>query len=402
MQLFKDAFQNDFGTSAFGYTPYGGPDVGEITAVAEAIGAGDDDVYYRECMSAGDRLAAEAATSAAAAHRRSAGELLLRAACFYGLAFKPLYGTPVDARLKTAFGKEIEAFTRALDFLESGAQLHRIPYERTTLPGCFLPALNHETERRALIVFTNGFDSNVVDSYLASAIAASRRGYHTLVFDGPGQGELLFEQSIAMRPDWEVVVSAVLDYAMTLPHIDTERIVLSGWSLGGYLALRAASAEPRIAGCIADPGLPSMLANFGKLVAAFGLPANTDSAMLDDSLLQRMTAVITQNRQLRWSIVQRGFWVLGAKDMREFFRLAAMYTLDNRVPLIGCPTLITAAEEDPLSGSASALYDDLQCAKTLLRFTALEGAGSHCEMQNRSLLNRRVLDWVDQTFAQDP
>ena len=33
------------------------------------------------------------------------------------------------------------------------------------------------------------------------------------------------------------------------------RIALYGLSLGGYLALRAASSEPRLAACIADPGL---------------------------------------------------------------------------------------------------------------------------------------------------
>lgn len=37
--------------------------------------------------------------------------------------------------------------------------------------------------------------------------------------------------------------------------------------------------------------------------------------------------------------------------------------------------------------------------KTFLRFTAVEGAGAHCEMQNRSLVNRRALDWLDETLG---
>jgi len=37
--------------------------------------------------------------------------------------------------------------------------------------------------------------------------------------------------------------------------VDPTRIAVSGWSLGGYLALRAASGEHRLAACIADPGL---------------------------------------------------------------------------------------------------------------------------------------------------
>ena len=62
-----------------------------------------------------------------------------------------------------------------------------------------------------------------------------------------------------IRPDWESVIGPVVDFALTLPGVDTDRIALSGWSLGGYLALRGASGEPRLAACIADPGLRAVL-----------------------------------------------------------------------------------------------------------------------------------------------
>jgi hypothetical protein len=41
----------------------------------------------------------------------------------------------------------------------------------------------------------------------------------------------------------------------------------------------------------------------------------------------------------------------------------------------------------------------MQCPKALLRFTAAEGAGEHCEMGNRSLANLRMLDWLDTTLG---
>jgi hypothetical protein len=41
----------------------------------------------------------------------------------------------------------------------------------------------------------------------------------------------------------------------------------------------------------------------------------------------------------------------------------------------------------------------LSCPKTLLRFTAAEGAGDHCEMGNRPLLDQRVFDWLDETLS---
>jgi hypothetical protein len=54
--------------------------------------------------------------------------------------------------------------------------------------------------------------------------------------------------------------------------------------------------------------------------------------------------------------------------------------------------LLTAAENDILAASAQALFDALRCPRTLLQFKTAEGAGDHCEMFNRSLLNRRALD----------
>ncbi len=60
--------------------------------------------------------------------------------------------------------------------------------------------------------------------------------------------------------------------------------------------------------------------------------------------------------------------------------------------------LITAAERDALSARAGIFVEALRCPKTLMRFTAEEGADGHCEMQNRSLLNQRVLDWLGEQF----
>jgi hypothetical protein len=57
------------------------------------------------------------------------------------------------------------------------------------------------------------------------------------------------------------------------------------------------------------------------------------------------------------------------------------------------------AENDSLGAFAQSFFEALRCPKTLVRFSAAEGAGDHCERQNRSLLNRRVLDWLDEQFG---
>jgi hypothetical protein len=74
--------------------------------------------------------------------------------------------------------------------------------------------------------------------------------------------------------------------------------------------------------------------------------------------------------------------------------------MDGRADRITCPVLGTTAENDPLSADAEGVLARMNCPTTLLRFTAAEGAGLHCELLNRPLLNRQVLDWLDDTLSE--
>ena len=38
-------------------------------------------------------------------------------------------------------------------------------------------------------------------------------------------------------------------------------------------------------------------------------------------------------------------------------------------------------------------------SEALIRFSDDDGAGMHCERLNRSLANRKILDWLDETLA---
>ena len=244
--IFKDDLHNEFGTWPLAYIPYGGADFGEVAAVARAVGEGDDSAFYDAWVKAADRLAAEGQALATRGRTVSARELFLRASCFYSASYHPLYGKPVDPRLVAAFRKQIDAFNKGLALRDPPVAPLRIPFEGASLPAYFIPAVGHESAVRPLVICTNGYDASVTDMYFASVVAVTARGYHCLVFDGPGQGEMLIEHSTALRPDWEAVVRSVVDFALTMSIVDPTRIALSGWSLGGYLAPRAASGEHRL------------------------------------------------------------------------------------------------------------------------------------------------------------
>ncbi|HWL52224.1 MAG TPA: alpha/beta fold hydrolase [Chthoniobacteraceae bacterium] len=395
--MFKDAMHEEFGAFPLAYISAGGPELGEIRAVATAVGDGDDTAFYEAWVAAGNRLRQQAEEAERRHRIASARELFLRASGCYGASYHPLYGFPVDPRLREAFRLQMAAFDAALNLFDPPVRPLRIPFGPTTLPAYWIPAAGHEMAKRPLLILTNGYDATVTDLYFGSSVAANRRGYHTLLFDGPGQGELLIEQGIPLRPDWESVVRAVVNFALDLPGVDGERLALSGWSLGGYLALRAASGEPRIKACIADPGLGSIADGLRGFLAKFGVPEEelADFSRIDDALLDQVSAFIDSSRQLRWKIVQRGFWANGATDLRDYLRLIQDFTLEGREHLLQCPTLLTYAEDDPLAARAPAFFETLECPKTLLTFRTGEGAGGHCEMTNRTLLNQRVLDWLD-------
>jgi alpha-beta hydrolase superfamily lysophospholipase len=399
--VFKNDLHDEFGTWPIAYIPYGGADFGEIVEVGRAVGDGDDTAFYDAWVAAGDRLATAAMEAESSGHRESAQESYLRASAFYATAFHPIYGAPVDPRLIRAFRRQMDVFDKALSLFNPPVRTMRIPFEATTMPAYLIPAVGHAREVRPLLILTNGYDATITDMYFASAVAASRRGYHCLLFDGPGQGGMLYEQKVYLRPDWETVVKAVIDCAANLPLVDPARIALSGWSLGGYLAPRAASAERRLAACIADPGQWSMAGAFRQFAEKLGATpqAAANLGELDPAIVDRITQAVANNPGMRWKIIQRGFWVHGVDSMRDYLRAIEDFTMCGRAEAIACPTLIALAENDPLAASAQMFFDSLRCPKTLIRFSAAEGAGDHCEMGNRSLLNRRVLDWLDTKLA---
>lgn len=294
---------NEFGTWMLGYTPYGGGDHGGVAAVAAAMGDGDDGAFYDAWVTAGDR----------------------------GVA---LHDVPVP---------------------RDEVVLTDPDHGSVRMPVYLVRALGPETEVRPLLILVNGYDATVTDVYFASAVAALRRGHHCLLFDGPGQGGVLDEQAGPLRPDWEVVVSALIDHALGSPIVDPDRIAVSGWSLGGYLAPRAASGDPRIAACIADPGQWDLGENIRILVHRFGATPEeaADPRLIGDALLERITAAVRANPELTWAILQRGFWANGVSDMRGFLEKTAQFTLRDRIVDIRCPVLLTRAQNDPLAAGSS-------------------------------------------------
>jgi alpha-beta hydrolase superfamily lysophospholipase len=402
MPYFTDPVHAEFADLLIGMAPYGGADAGEVEAMAKQVKDGDDDSFFEACDAIARARIAEGDAAVAAGHPQTAYDCYLRAALFLGIGYHPLYGTPVDPRLADAFHRQMETFERALRLGVVQAEPVDVPYENTSIPAWFVHAIGQEDERRPCILVGGGWDSTMVENFLGIGVAAIQRGYHVLLHDGPGQGKLLVDDGLTLRHDWEQVVTPVVDAALGLDLVDPDRIVYEAWSLGGYMVPRVAAHEHRLAAAVADPGQIDIGGKVTGPMAALGLSkeaiARLPQLSADDE--KSIMDFFASDRGLHWKIIQRGFWTNGGGDLSGWLAEIMQWKLTpEEIAAISCPFLVTGAESDPVASEAKTLYDAIPSKqKTFMMFTDAEGAGMHCETINRSMANRRILDWLDDTL----
>ena len=389
---------------AMGSAPYGGADIGECLAAARRAG-GPNLARWHDSWTAAASAAHELAGQELAAGRDESARLAFwRASSYFRTAGCMLMAAPAEARLVASNTRQADAFRQGAALLAQPPELVQIPYAGTALPGYFFRAAGGPAPR-ATVILVGGYDGTAEELYFSSGAAALARGYHVLAFDGPGQGAALLQQGLVMRPDWDAVITPVVDYLLARPEVDAARIALMGLSLGGYLAPRAASAEHRIAACIADCGsfdlyaaaverLPGPLAG-GLADAAAGQPSRRAT------VLRRLLEILEGRPTAGWAL-RRGQLVHGVRGPVEYLLSLRDYSLAGRAGSITCPTFVANAEGDAISASAPRLAAALTCEKEFVTFTAAEGAGDHCEAGARTLFNARALGWLDGILRPGP
>lgn len=375
---------------------YGGADIGECFTTARRIPDGDITAWHDQWKATGDRVIAHAEASLAEGHTLSAHQAFLRAVTYHRTSSVFMYVPPLDPRFTAAYLSQKNAFQRAVDTAPWNGELVHIPYEDTTLEGWFLTPANSEGPYRTLVC-VDGYDGTKEELFFAGGHAALQRGYAVLLVDGPGQGGAFVEQGLVFRPDWENVVTPQIDWLLTRPEIDPDRIALIGRSWGGYLAPRAATGEHRIAAVIADA------AQYDVGGRALGLlPEDLQPLLLtgeaDEEINAILAEITAQSPNLAFS-VNRGMLVHGAESPAEFLRMTTEYTIKGLAQNITCPVLVCEAENDVRGGDAKPLYDAVTSPKEYILFTNEEGAGEHDEAGAASLFSQRAFDWLDRTLA---
>jgi hypothetical protein len=384
--------------TALGQVAYGCGDVGELLTTAERIVDGDFDSWVSRWTATGSRLEEVAAACAAAGKSVSARAAFLRASQYYALALTGVDGTAnPEALLLPTFAAHRRTFDAHVARLSPLAEKIEIPYEGGSMPGYFFRP-GWEPTRRPTLILNNGSDGAVTGLWAGAGAGAVARGYNAVMFDGPGQQSMLFERGIAFRPDWERVITPIVDHLLEAPDVDPGRIALYGISQAGYWVPRALAFERRVAAGIADPGVFDVATAWLERLAPemVQLLDAGDRESFDRYIEAGLKEAPTADRQtMAWRSKP-----YGTKSPFDTFSAVREYTLEGVADRITTPLLITDPEGEQFwPGQSRRLYDAVAGPKRLLPFAAAEGAGGHCEPMGRTLLEQRMFDWLDEVLA---
>lgn len=381
---------------AFNHIPAGGADTGEMLHAIAGIKNNNIESWFASWKDLADKTAQKASVTT---DDRSKGLAYLRSHNYYRTAeFLLRKG---DARHLDTARQATRYFYMGLDGLGVPYQRLTVPYEgRARLNAVYFPA--DPSSRKPLILIVGGFDSTMEELYFFAVQEARLRGYPVLIYEGPGQGNVLREQGLTFIPEWEKPTKAVLDNFLST-HSRPASIVMLGVSMGGYLASRAAAFDSRIAG----------LASFGvffngKDVAANGWPAAVvqllDNGRYDGLLDNTAELAASLDPGLRWKL-DNGEWTMGVQSSTQLFREFARYTLAPVAGQIRQDVLLMQGTKDHLipATQLGAFQAALTGARSITTkvYDETFGAQEHCQLGASTTWQADFFDWLAQRFPAD-
>lgn len=186
--------------------------------------------------------------------------------------------------------------------------------------------------------------------------ALLQRGIATLVFDGPGMGQTFHRLSMVAEP--RPVGRAILDAIESRLDLDAGAIAFFGQSLGGYMAIRMASGEPRV-----------------RAVATVSPPYSAD---------------IYWNVTL--SSMRRELAALYGTSDKEMGSTIERITLANVLEDVKCPLLVSGGGRDLITPSSEAwsIFENARCPRELVFYPR----GAHDCFNVLSDLRPRIVTWL--------
>lgn len=308
-----------------------------------------------------------AADEEAAGYRMASGERYLRAAV-------GLYLAQLRISDRAERGRCLDEHWATF---RKGAELSRFGYEYVEVDSADGPLLGWWMPGSVpgpapAVIFYPGFDLDKEMIVLTLRDCLRRRGIGVLVLDGPGIGESLWVAKSIGRPDYEVPTRAAMEYLRGRADVADQPIGVAGISLGGYYATRAAAFLPEMACCV-----------------SWGSLRNFADVMRTRRRLRPAAALSDLEDQLKA--------VMGTEDLDAALKRAAELDLTGQLDGLTQPFLVMHGEVDTINPLIDAkwVFRQVPAAdKTLRVFTAGEGGGEHCQVDEPVAARELMSDWL--------
>lgn len=283
-----------------------------------------------------------------------------RTSSYYRTAMHFLMNQPEDGRIKALWQKQRYAFEKGMALSETKPLTLAIPYKDTFFKAQLF--LAQGVDAAPVLIVNQGYEGQTQESYHTFLQTTLNEGMHLLTFDGPGQGQTLFEQDIKMPVAWESVISSVIDALVKLPQVLPEELYLLGLGWGGLLATRAAAFDERIALLMTFPGFFDPL----RCLEGFIPDIREKIASGDTTTINTLFGQAMTNKMIHLKFYSRMF-IHGQSTPFHLIKTWNDYLSEEMIKSISCPTLIIDQGDDPFfEGQGKMLFDKLRCPRELL------------------------------------
>lgn len=349
-----------------------GGSIGEVgpavVELADASATGDDAEWNRVWLRHADQLASRADAQARTGHPLSARDSWLRAYAYYqwASAFQEID----DSARHETHHRSLAAFGEFARLSSPPIEAVEVPYVGSSFPAWLIPPTTADPSPHPVAIYLPGWESTK-EQGIEFGLEVARRGLGVLLCDGPGIGEAVLFRGMVNRHDYEVPVTAAVDYLASRPDVDGGRIAVVGSSMGGYRAARAAAYESRLAGAVAWGAIWDFGAVWRRNLAAPGSTLPTTMA--------------------------HALHVMGGRTLDHVTELMQPWTLEGHAERIACPLLVVHGERDvqvPLDDAIRLYQRASSAVKEIKVFTAAEGGSAHCQNDNRILAHEYIGDWL--------
>jgi pimeloyl-ACP methyl ester carboxylesterase len=396
----------------------GAAEIGEVLATMQKLGtnrkfADMKEAWATEWGAIASILETRGDDYAAKKHSVGAAAAYLRATEYHRQSFFFMRDDLSDPRIAPSCERMQRCFNEYIKHSKLPLQAVSIPFEGAQLSGYFATAQGAAPgERRPIAIHVGDYDGCAEEWWLATGRHAWARGYHVLVFDGPGQGSSLWCKGLYFPNNPALFLDAAAAYlSKSKPEADLSKVILIGRKYGGYLAMHtaamhASSTSTSANYTIAAMAVAPMYVDMGSRSIP-GMLSPQAKALFDERKDEEVNALmlydISVSGYLKFAIGSRagchGYADTPAAWLRRY---NDDFNLESRVGDINCPIWAAVHTDKPANHQ---VLDNPKFVEKLNNVTiekfsmAKDGTmGAYYEGGNASLMER-MMDWVQDTVV---